>query len=373
MQLHFRPNSPPGVRVRITAFDILDVSHANEEPRLNATDKLALKLFFRPGWKERLMPDRREFIKTVAGFGAAAALPATLLAAPLRAQRLHFGSQTNAWGNPVKTYDHLREILDALAAAGYAGFETNHASLDGLKDKAAECRQAFESRHVQLIAPHCSVVFFDQGKVESELPPLLAIARYSAQMGATHLIVSGRRLPHTDGKLDLAAAHAKAAGLNQLGEAVKKEGLKLCYHNHVQEFEDDPSEMSILLAETHPKTVWLNYDIGNAYPQGPDPATFSQEHFRRIAIYHIKDERPIDPNAPAAPSGPGPGAKRRTTESCALGEGKINLAGVVAPLLKSNWKGWLTVEREGNYPHGVEDPPAAVKQCRDYLRKITGV
>lgn len=300
--------------------------------------------------------NRREFTLTGAAALAASALPGW---AKSRAQRIRVGTQTNTFGVPIKPLEHLLEVLDTIAKLNYAAFETNYVALEPYADRAAECRRDFESRKVQFLAPHTDLRMWDRSKHDEEIEKLRGIGAWSAQMGATHLIASGRKLPHPDGKLDQDAAHAKAEGMNKLGAALQKEGLKFCYHNHVPEFADEPSEMSILLKETDPKTVWLNYDIGNAYPVGPDPAQFSAENFRRIAIYHIKD---VTMN---------PGATKN--EAVDLGAGKLNLKGVVAPLLNSDWEGWLVVEREEHYPKGAEHPEVLLRQCRDYIRTIAGV
>ena len=143
-----------------------------------------------------------------------------------------------------------------------------------------------------------------------------------------------------------------------MGEAARDEGLKLCYHNHWKEFQTEPSEMSVILKETDPAPVWLNCDVGNPHGFGPDAATFSREHFRRIAIYHIKD---VEKNA------------QGKVVPVDLGAGKVDLKGVVAPLLDSDWKGWLAVEREGDYPHPAGHPEELLRQCREYLKGITGV
>jgi len=286
--------------------------------------------------------------------------PREVLAARSRKERLRIGAQTNTWGVPIKSYDHLLEICDSLAKIGYTGFETNYKSLEPLAARAGECRKVFESRHVPLIAAHSSASMADREKQAQEISSLLTIGRYSAKMGATHMVVSGRKLPQEDGKLDVDAAHAKAAGLNKLAAACRQEGLKLCYHNHAQEFQDDPSEMSFLLAETDPELVWLAYDSGNPYPLSPDAAAFSAANFRRIAIYHIKDAVPAD------------GPRQRNVD-INLGEGKVNLKGVVSPVLNSGWEGWLVVEREGAYPNPAGNPEELLRKCRDYVKQITGV
>lgn len=227
-----------------------------------------------------------------------------------------------------------------------------------MSNRAAECRKAFESRHVPLLAAHTSGKLWDRAKQVKEVEDLSAIAGWSATMGATHMIMSGSTLPHPDGKPNEDAAHIKAEGLNQVGGACRKEGLKFCYHNHAAESLGSPSEIDILLSGTDPKLVWLNYDVGNAYPNGPDPAAFSRQHFKRIAVYHIKDETA------------GPDGKAMSTD---LGAGKIDLKGVVAPILDSDWEGWLEVEREGKWPNPLPDPEAKLRQCRQYLRQITRV
>lgn len=301
---------------------------------------------------------RRDFLQGSIGLGAVTLAPGNLFGAVSRAQRIHVGAQTNVWGVPIKPYEHLLEICESLVKLGYTGFESNYKTLEPQAGNAAQCRKDFAARHIQYIAPFCGVALFNRAKHAEEIDKLTNIAGYSAEMGATYMIVSAGRLPHSNGELDHDAARALAEGLNKLAVACKKQGLKLCYHNHVQEFEDQPSEMSILLKETDPKTVWFNYDVGNAYGVGPDAADFSQENFQRIAIYHIKDAIATE--------------KGRSVD-VDLGAGKINLKGVVAPVLNSSWEGWLTVEREGHWPNPSANPEQLLSQSRNYMKQITGV
>lgn len=260
---------------------------------------------------------------------------------------------------PIRDFDSLLKILDFLAGLGFQGFETNYRSLESQAGGAADCRRAFESRHVRFVAPHCSADLYKREKSGAEIESLRRIAAYSGEMGAICLILSGGALPHRDGKLEAAAVHTKIEGLNRLGRLCQEEGLKLCYHNEEEEFQDEPSEMSFLLRETDPKLVWLAYDVGNAYGFGPDAGTFSAQNLRRIAIYHLKDVK-----RDAA----------RNVIPADLGAGLIDLGTVVAPLLESNWEGWLIVEREsGSYPEPAEHPEKLLCQSREYLRQLVGI
>lgn len=305
---------------------------------------------------------RRNFLKVCAGVVGAGFVPQWMWATDLsRAERLHIGAQTVAFGVPIKQYDHLLKILDVLASLGYHGFETNQLSLAPYANRGAELRRAFESRHVPLIAPHAGGnLGLEKNKEEAdaEIERLHRIAGWGAQMGAKHLIFSGRRLEEHDGKLDMEQVHRRMRDLNRLGQLCHQEGVELCYHNERQDFHDHPSEMSILLRETDPKLVRLCLDTGNGYGLGEHPGQFSAQHFRRIAMYHLKD---VKRNAAGKVMGVN------------FGTGAIDLKAVVAPVLNSDWQGWLTVEREGDYPHPVEHPKRALKQCRQYVRQITGV
>ncbi|HKE23929.1 MAG TPA: TIM barrel protein [Bryobacteraceae bacterium] len=298
--------------------------------------------------------DRRTFLQQISG-GASLLCAANILPGATPQQRIRVGAQTNTWGVPIKTYDHLLEIADALVRLGYEGFETSISSLEKQAGSASQCRAAFESRHIEYVAPHCSVKFASNADSATQVENLRRTAAYSAQMGAKHLIASGS-FPRN--AADAITVEQKANLLNQVGRACQQEGLKFCYHNHIHEFEGEHPEIETLISQTDPKTLWLNYDVGNAYPVGPKPGDFSAEHYRRILIYHIKD---VTQNS---------AGKTVPTD---LGDGKIDLRAVVSPVLKSDWEGWLVVEREADYPNAAADPEGLLKQCRTYLRGITGI
>ncbi len=303
--------------------------------------------------------NRRQVLESAAALlGGALAHSSTAWAMPTpRANRIHMGAQTNIFGVPIKDYDALMKILDTLARLDYTGFETNAASLKSRFDQAAQCRRDFEARHMHLVALHNGATLYPKEKIPTDIEALRPVAAASAEMGAKHMIISDGRLPRTDGKLDVDAVHVWTEGMNSLGQAMKVEGVQLCYHNHQIEFQDNPSMMSYLLNDTDPKLVMLNFDVGHA-TGWIDAAAFSREHFRRIAIFHIKDEK-VEAD------------KKRVYTP--LGEGQTNLPGIFAPLLNSDWEGWLEIEEEETYPKPAADPEAILSRDRAYLKKVTDV
>lgn len=300
--------------------------------------------------------NRRGFLERACIMAAAAVSSPLFASASDRSRRLHIGSQTNSWPIPLLDRSHLLEIIEKLHGVGYTGFETNIVNVGKLTDHVA-ARKDFESRGMPFVASHNSCHLIDAAAAPAELQRLEAVAQSTAQMGAGHLIVSPNGVPRVNGKLDPAAMRVRIDSMNRLGKICRKEGLKLCYHNESAEFQDDAEEMKLLLQGTDPKLVWMAFDVGNAFGTGPSAPEFSAAHFHRIAIYHMKDVVSVT-NGRAVLSD--------------FGEGRVDLAGVVAPLLNSNWKGWLIAERE--LPRGSAADPAEVQRhCREYLKKITGV
>jgi sugar phosphate isomerase/epimerase len=79
--------------------------------------------------------------------------------------------------------------------------------------------------------------------------------------------------------------------LNKSGEAAKKAGLTLCYHNHTHEFEtvDGLVPYHVLLTEISPDILKFELDLGWATKAGADPVNLFKEHPGRFPLWHVKD------------------------------------------------------------------------------------
>lgn len=79
--------------------------------------------------------------------------------------------------------------------------------------------------------------------------------------------------------------------LNKSGEAAKKAGLTLCYHNHTHEFDtvDGQVPYHVLLKETSPDNLKFELDLGWATKAGVDPVALFREHPGRFPLWHVKD------------------------------------------------------------------------------------
>ena len=83
-----------------------------------------------------------------------------------------------------------------------------------------------------------------------------------------------------------------AETFNRAGEETKKSGIQLGYHNHVEEFKPLPDgklPYDVLLAETDPKLVIMEMDLGWIYHAGADPIAYFEKYPGRFPLVHVKD------------------------------------------------------------------------------------
>lgn len=79
---------------------------------------------------------------------------------------------------------------------------------------------------------------------------------------------------------------------NAAGAKLAKEGIKLCYHNHEQEFKNKFNgvyALDILAEHTDPKALYFKVDIAWVTFGGEDPSKILRKLEGRVPAIHIKD------------------------------------------------------------------------------------
>jgi inosose dehydratase len=143
-----------------------------------------------------------------------------------------------------------------------------------------------------------------------------------------------------------------AARLSALADRMRADGMRLAYHHHMGTIIQTEDEVDALMAACRP-TVELLLDTGHLMFAGGDPVRAANRHAARIAHLHCKDIRP--------------NVLRRcfNADSSFLeavlqgvftvpGDGCIDYAAVLKPLLERSYQGWIVVEAEQD--PAVADP-----------------
>jgi len=142
---------------------------------------------------------------------------------------------------------------------------------------------------------------------------------------------------------------------NKFGKQVSDAGMTFGYHNHSAEFKKfgDQTAFDWLFANTDPKHVKIELDVGWVVVAQQDPVALLNQYKDRVIALHVKDV-----------------AKRESAEkepaSVALGEGVVDWKKVISTAKANGVKGYF-YEQEAPYTRPVLD---SVKISGDYLKKL---
>ncbi len=225
---------------------------------------------------------RRTFVR---GLGAALALSPTLR---LSAQRLGSGRVESARVERIgiQLYSlrdaarvDLERTLGDIAALGFREVEL----LDSMQNfgmPAARLRPLLDRLHLRAPSTHITTAALN------DIPRLVG---ESHVLGHAYVVVASLPLDRQQATLD--DYRHWADRLNTAGEALRRAGLWLAFHDEPENFAliDGQVPYDVLVARTDPAHVRLQFDTGNAAMGGRDPLAYMERFADRYWLFHLKD------------------------------------------------------------------------------------
>lgn len=279
-----------------------------------------------------LMLTRRGALGAGLGLLATTVTSRTFAAQGLFASRqLPLGLQLYTLGDAWRT--DLEATLARVAAIGYRTIE-----IPGLQlGSAARLRAAADKFGLSVTSVHALAFKPGSGEMTLETAPAQIAAELHA-LGARDLVMPMPLTPSTfkppaPGESvgaawvrsfsEAGADHWKRQAdlLNARGKDLAREGVHMNYHNHNLEFTPVAEGMTgwdVLVANTDPKLVSFEVDIGWVSAAGLEPVSFLQRHAGRVRQVHVKDVLPTtQPNF------------KFSMESTEIGSGRIDWKAVL--------------------------------------------
>lgn len=271
------------------------------------------------------------------------------------------------------------QVLDEMAAAGYAGTELGDwgflpTSPDAL---AAEVGR----RALALIAAFVPVALARADALEEGVARAVRTARLlAAAAGREAFIVlsddnasvpnrtrRAGRIREEDGlRADQWDAFARRAE-RVAAEVRDATALRTVFHHHCGGYVETPDEIDALCSRTDPALLGLCLDTGHLSFAGGDPVAALATYRDRIWHVHFKD---CDP-ALAAQSRVEQWDYHTSVRRgifCELGRGTVPFAAVLDRLQATAYRGWIVVEQD--VLPGLGTPAASATRNRDYLRGL---
>jgi inosose dehydratase len=270
---------------------------------------------------------------------------------------VRFGHQTNAWGGVVGHPAGVTSIKDLFyltpgdtlaafgeaAAAGYAGVEVFDGDLAEHAEDLGRVRRALDEHRLALIGVYSGANLVFEDVLPEELWRVRRACEWAAELGAEHLVLGGgAQRVEAPGDADY---DRMAAAIDQVVRVAEEHGLVASYHPHMGTIVQAPEQIERLFARTD---VRFCPDTGHLQAGGGDPVELVRTYRDRIAYVHIKD---IDAGGMFVP----------------LGEGVLDVAGVMAVLGETGFDGWVTVETDG----WDGDPSEGARTSRAYLQSLS--
>jgi inosose dehydratase len=270
-------------------------------------------------------------------------------------------------------------LLDHVAEAGYAGVDLGPL---GYLGTGAELAERLERRDLALAGGYLELPFSEPEPLAAALPALdelLDVFDSVSQDGVppprptladagspARAALPGRSALDPSVGFDEAGWERCAEGVALALARCRDRGYVPTFHHHTATYIEAQWEIERLLDLTE---IGLCLDTGHLLLGRGDPVTAVGEWGPRINHVHLKDARLDVLHAIVAEGAPVEEIWRRNA-FCPLGEGDVDVDGVLDALGEIGYTGWLVVEQDI-----IPDPSAPLDQAareqranREYLR-----
>ena len=277
---------------------------------------------------------RRSFLASAAAALASRHLPlAGALRVPGQLDRI--GIELYAVRNAMKASPE--RTLEALAKIGYTDVELLW-SFKNFGQSIKEVKASLKATGLKAPSAHMA-----PETILTEWEQRCAEAR---ELGMTYLTAPS--LP-SEANRSIEAVKLWATRFNNAGEVARRFGLWIALHNEPNHEKPIMGQkpMEVFLAETDPKLVRFQLDVGNMLMGGGDPLDFLQRHRSRCWSFHLKN------------------VIADRTKDTELAKGVFDLKSFLAAVPELDKKPCF-VEQEGS-----GDELASAKENFDYLRSLS--
>lgn len=271
------------------------------------------------------------------------------------------------------------EVLDEMVRAGYTGTELGPYGF--LPTDSEELKRELEKRKMTLLGAFVPLPLGCPERHPEGMRVALETARLLAANGAPYIVLADEM---SERRMAIAGSAGPEDGFTEvqwtgaarLISCIAKEaaelGVRSVFHHHAGTYIETPGEVAHLLDLTDPRMLGICLDTGHYFYGGGDPVEFARTHAQRIWHLHLKDIRANVLEQVRSEKIAYLEAIRRGV-FCELGQGNVDLAGVIRELDKAGFDGWAVFEQDVDPTVPGTDPLASATRSREYLRRVAGV
>ncbi|MEY4312527.1 MAG: hypothetical protein RLZZ319_36, partial [Actinomycetota bacterium] len=223
-----------------------------------------------------------------------------------------------------------------------------------------------------LLGGFTPVILHDAAERAATIASATATARLFQKAGATQFVSAVVRdmewsYPHA-----LSAAEQKhmAEMFGVIDDICGEHGLQQVLHPHVQTLVETKADIQRVLDSCD---VHFCLDTGHMAFGGQDPVEFAKTAFERVGHVHLKDIR-LDMVPAVLAREVSLMAATQAGVFTPLGQGDVDILGVVQTLESSGYRGWYVIEQDtaitAGFPADGEGPVLQVSESLRYLTDV---
>ncbi len=285
---------------------------------------------------------RREFLVGAGAATIASPFDVSSLAADYE---FKIGYHAITWG------DKTEQAIDEISELGFRGIQIRRPDYEKYATRAAEFKDLMAAKKLTVVSISTGNVTIKPDTEKQEIADRATMAKWMKEVGGLYLqATDGARAKEGVNSHDDYKRLAKR--LTEIGKRTFGEyGIKLGYHNHMNSLGERRDEYDRIMDATDAKYVWALVDIAHMQTAGGDPVRFTRDYINRLVYPHFKDV--IIHSTQPGLDGKAPRPKYDFVE---LGQGKVNIPGVLQIMKDFRYKGWIVIELDrapaGRTPKG---------------------
>ena len=295
--------------------------------------------------------NRRTFSKTVAMAVASGALAPHDLWAAQAARKLEMGITGLIFRATPGEPQNLDEALKHMSELGYHSFETWGSVLEH-HDKAGTLSAMIQKHGIPLRSAFMGVNVHDPSMLKESIAQVVRWGQVLKKHGGTFAVVNAGGVKREAFDFKQARPHI-VSGLNEHGKALADIGLASGLHQHTGSAVDGPDEVYAVMEAVDSKVMKFAPDTGQLQKAGGDAAKMVKDFKSIVAHMHLKDYKGWE----------------HFQGYCSLGEGKVDLKGILDTMEAANPNANIMHELDGssNQPY---TPRESAERSKTYLQTL---
>ena len=264
--------------------------------------------------------------------------------------------------------EDIVESVRVLSEFGFAGIETFGWVLENME--AGGQADLFEQYHIPLVSSYFSLEIVDDSKKDEVSDKLNRWSALLLKHGCNTVVLGGNSLDRSAYRF---ADHREKviANINNIGKYLADKGIVCCFHPHTGTPVQTEAEIRAVMEAVDPGYVAFAPDIGQIQKGGTDALQIVKDYYPLLSHVHFKDyiggEMEYDAHGDEID-------KSGYLGYTPLGDGVVDLEGILDLLEKNKFSGYAMVELDGRHygktDYSIDDVEEKILKNKKFLENL---